>query len=315
VTRMQRRWSITLLVIGLVCTAFASGPAVQHSSRPMATIGGVNAYRGLGTWVDVYDYSRPFSGVRPPVSPSTVDRMAAQGIKTIFLQAAMNDRRSPNDLVDSDLLGAFLQRAHAHRMNVVGWYLPKFVDLDTDMRHIRAIRNFRVAGQRFDGLALDLEDITSVPDLKTRNERLVQLSSRARAFVGGGTLGAIVLPPVQLEVVAPNYWPAFPWRRLRPFYDAWLPMSYFTFRSPLGGGYRDAYKYTEESVRRLRNNLGFPFALVHVIGGIADVTTPGDVEGLRRTVWATRAVGWSLYDYNTTKNAAWPQLRTITARR
>lgn len=154
-----------------------------------------------------------------------------------------------------------------------------------------------------------------MPDLRTRNDRVVQLSYQARAILGGGTLGAIVLPPVQLEVVAPNYWPSFPWRRLRLFYDVWLPMSYFTFRSPLGGGYRDAYKYTEESVRRLRNNLGFPFALVHVIGGIADVTTPGDVEGLRRAVWVTRSIGWSLYDFNTTRTAAWPQLRTITARR
>ena len=92
-------------------------------------------------------------------------------------------------------------------------------------------------------------------------------------------------------------------------------MSYFTFRSPLGGGYRDASQYTEESVRRLRNDPGFPFALVHVIGGIADVTTPGDVEGLRRSVWATRSIGWSPYDFKTTRTAAWPQLRTITARR
>src|SRR4051812_36840715 len=44
------------------------------------------AYHGLGTWVDAYDYSREYGG--RSVTPASVDTMAKQGVKTIYIQAA-----------------------------------------------------------------------------------------------------------------------------------------------------------------------------------------------------------------------------------
>ena len=40
------------------------------------------AYRGLGTWVDMYDWSRQFTGGNPDVGPADVDRMAGVGVQT-----------------------------------------------------------------------------------------------------------------------------------------------------------------------------------------------------------------------------------------
>ena len=81
-------------------------------------------------------------------------------------------------------------------MRIVAWYLPKFDDLDADLRRIRAFSEFSSDGDEFDGLALDIEWTGSVPDGALRNERLVELSRRARDLVGGMPLGAIVLEPV-----------------------------------------------------------------------------------------------------------------------
>ncbi len=257
----------------------------------------VAPYGGLGIWVDAFDFSPSYTGGSPPVDPAVVDEYADLGIETIYLQAARLDDRAPGRTLEPDLLAEFLLRAHARGIRVVGWYLPLFADVDADLDRLLAVAELDARGHRFDGVAVDIEYIEAVPDPDERSARLVDLSERLRAARPGETLGAIVPPPVQLEVVNTSYWPRFPWRALDPSYDVWLPMAYWTTRSA-ESGYRDAYTYTEESVRRLRNNLGRPDAVVHSIGGIGDATTPDDFDGFRRALDATASIGGSLYDWN-----------------
>src|SRR5947207_14575968 len=84
-----------------------------------------------------------------------------------------------------------------------------------------------------------------------------------------------------MEVVNPNYWPGFPWRGIAPYYDVWLPMSYWTWRTQQSG-YHEGYRYTAENVNRLRADLGLAAAPVHPIGGLSDTATTGDVDGMVR---------------------------------
>ena len=72
---------------------------------------------------------------------------------------------------------------------------------------------------------------------------------------------------------------------------------------------RDPFRYTEESVARLRKHLDDDHALVHPIGGIADQTSPEDYVAFLRAVKSTRAIGYSVYDFNTTSSSAWTYLR------
>ena len=57
----------------------------------------ISVYRGLGTWVDAYDFSPQYqpNGAPPPVTPESMDDLAAAGVKTLYLQAAKDDIRSP----------------------------------------------------------------------------------------------------------------------------------------------------------------------------------------------------------------------------
>jgi hypothetical protein len=168
---------------------------------------------------------------------------------------------------------------------------------------------FRSDGERFDALALDLEWTHDVPGPAARNAAVVALSRQAKAIMGKDrALGAIVLEPVLLEDVNPLYWPGFPWKSLRGFYDVWLPMTYWTNRST-ASGLRDAFKYTSENVTRLRKRLGKDDAIVHAIGGIADAATTADYEGFVRAARSGHVVGWSVYDFNTTTSSAWASLR------
>ena len=49
-----------------------------------------------------------------------------------------------------------------------------------------------------------------------RSQRLFNLSSELREFVGDDPLGAIVMPPVLTEEINPDFWPDFPWREIAP---------------------------------------------------------------------------------------------------
>lgn len=307
----MRRFSSLLVALALVAggVGACSSSSDDDDERDLPPRA-LAPYEGLGTWVDVYDYVPEFQeeGETPAVTPESVDDMAALGVRTLYLQAAQDDERSPDDTIDPDLLERFLRRAHRNDVAVVAWYLPRFADLDADLRRIRAIHRFRAGAERFDGLALDIEFTAAVPDVRARNDAVVELSERVRELVGDEeALAAIVLEPVLLEVVNPLLWPDFPWRRIQPHYDVWMPMSYWTNRLD-DSGYRDGFAYTEENVRRLRNNLDDD-ALVHPIGGIGDAATTADYEGFVRASRDADAVGWSVYDFDTIPSSAWPRLR------
>ncbi|HZA78229.1 MAG TPA: hypothetical protein VE623_17755 [Acidimicrobiales bacterium] len=273
----------------------------------------VDVYAGQGAWVDVYDFvphalATSTSEVRAAVDLDDLDAMAAAGVRTLYLQAAFDDGGEP-DVVDHEAVGAFLAGAHERGLRVVGWYLPRFTDVDRDLAHLRAVADFEADGHRFDGLAVDIEWTDGVTDPDERSARLVELSRRLARDAAAHALGAIVLPPVQTDVVNPGLWPDFPWRDLAGYYDVWLPMGYWTERRA-DSGYRNSAAYTGQNVERLRRHLGDPEADVHPIGGIADDTTAADLAGFVAELGATGAIGGSVYDWATLDG---PKRRQIAA--
>jgi len=306
VTRPSRglhRFALVALVAATLTTA-----------TPLSVAGAdvdTDPYSGLGVWVDVFDYAPRLlaPGAVPRVTVESVDDMANLGARTLYLQVANPDDAPPNELTDRAELRALLQRAHDRDLFVVAWFLPYVRDLDADDAFVRQIARLRVDGQGFDAIALDIEDTNAVPDVVERNRRVVELARRTRRIMPDDmALGGIIYPAVQLDVVNPTLWPNFPYRRLDASIDVWMPMAYFTFRDE-ESGYRDAYRYSRESVTRLRDHLDDEDATVHLVGGIADLVTTADLDGFLRAARTTDSIGWSLYDYSTTFSTAWPTLR------
>lgn len=287
-------------------TPAAADPAPE-APAPRNNSGSV--YAGLGTWVDVFDWDPAHTNGNPSVTPASVDRMAAVGVKTLYLQAARpEDDASPGDLVAPDILAAFLQRAHANGIAVVGWYLPHLGDVADDMRHLQAMLDFAPGGRGFDSISVDIEWRNSVADPDERSARLVDLSKRLRAAAGGLPVSATVMPPVVTDVMSPTFWPRFPWHSIAPLFDVWLPMDYWTNRAD-DSPYRDAHRYTSDNIRLLREDLGDPGAPVHAIGGIGDKATLDDYQGFVAAANEQGVIGLSMYDFGTTAAAAWPILR------
>jgi uncharacterized protein with LGFP repeats len=267
-------------------------------------------YQRAGTWVTRYRFSREFAGAAPPITPATVDAMAAAGVHTIYIQAAADDPRFPG-LLSPDLLAAFLTRAHARGLQVVAWYLPHLTDVNADMRRLQAMIDFRASGQAFDAIGVDIEDL-SVTDVDTRNARLVDLSARLFAAAPNVTLSAIVLPPVVTDVLNTAYWPRFPWRQLAGYYQVWMPMAYWSNRTTLP--YSDAYRYTTENINRVRQNLGESCAAVSVIGGYGTAVSSAAYSAMATGARERGAIGVSIFDWTTTPSASWAAVRGYNTR-
>ena len=100
--------AIILLAIG----TGASAPTAISAPAP-------TAYRGLGTWIDRYDVT---AWAHPE---TTVRAVAAQGVRTLFLQTANAKLRTA--LPPRERLSRFIDSAHRHRMKIVAWYAPDCV--------------------------------------------------------------------------------------------------------------------------------------------------------------------------------------------
>lgn len=295
-----------------VTTTQAPRSTTSTTVRPRVKADQLCAFRGLGTWVDVYDTEPAFQqppGSTPPVNADAIARMADAGVHTLYLQVSKDDVRSPQLITNAEHASEFLTRAHAAHMKVVAWYLPKHLDPVQDEQRVIALAKFRAHGQRFDGIALDIEGLDQ-KDVALRNQRLIALMQSLDRVAGDRPVGAIVYPPVATEIVNPTLWPDFPWRALAPHVDVWLPMGYWTFRAS-ASPYRDAARYTTDNITRLRADVGDPKLPVHVIGGVGDTATLSDYEGFERAARAGRTIGASVYDYNTTVSSAWPLLNEV----
>jgi len=263
-------------------------------------------FSGMGTWVDVFEWAPSY--VKAPkttvaLPPSAVDRMAAEGVQVLYIQATRFNNPTGGDIVDPEVLGEWLARAKVNGIRVVAWYLPTLTDPAADLRRLKAMAKLPDIA----GIGVDIES-TAVADPALRSARMVDLSRAVRAALPDRPLSGIVLPAVDTDVINLKYWPGFPWQQIRGIYDVWQPMGYWTNRTA-ASGYRSAERFTRENVERLRAHLGDPKAVVHPIGGIMDKASPTDVTGYLKAVRDTGSVGASLYTWGTQKPESYPLMR------
>ena len=266
-----------------------------------AAVTPLDAYRGLGSWVDIYDdraWKDPAAAIRD---------MAKHGVRTLYIETS--NSRSSFAVKDPAKLSTFIREAHAHKMRIVAWYLPDMTRASTDYARIAQAIGFHTSdGQKFDSFALDIESsaIASVP---ARNAALSSLSGKIRKLVGKSyPLGAIIPSPAGLAKKA-GYWDAFPYTSIAGTYDVFVPMGYYTYH---GKTYASAYADALACVRILRAQKGCSKTPIHLIGGIAENSSTGQVQAFVRASRETKIFGASLYGWAGTTSADWQALKAIT---
>ena len=278
--------------------AIAAACACAAAAGRAAPARDLSAYRGLATWVDLYD---PAVWANPE---REVDAMSSDGVRTLFLETS--NYGWPSDVNRPDRVARFIDAAHAKGLRVAAWYVPSYADLQLDLRRSLAALRFRTpAGGRFDSFALDIEG-TIVRPASLRSARAVGLARRVRAAAPGTALGAIVPSPRGL-LFHPHYWPGFPLAALSRSLDVFLPMGYFTYRPRYPGG---SAAYTLTNIELLRAATRNPRLPVHAIGGIAGNATTAQVRGFVEAAHSGGTIGLSLYDFATTSAPEWAELRS-----
>ncbi len=259
----------------------------------------IEVYRGLGTWIDVYDaaWRHPESSVR---------RMADEGIRTLYLQTSNFSR--PGPFVYRTKIGRFLEAAHRRGIRVVAWYLPGFRDLPLDVHRSLAAIGYRSGGgETFDSFAVDIES-QAVGRSSTRTRRVLTYTDRLRSVVGSDyPLGAIIPSPRNLDVPT-TWWPAFPFRAIAQQYDVVLPMNYFTYSV---SGHDGARAFTAQNIGIIRRETGDPDVPIHVIGGIG--ASLQETRGFVDAVRERRVIGASYYTFPVTPSHDWEPLRRVGA--
>jgi hypothetical protein len=283
---MCTKWSV-VAAFSIALLLFVAPGASSSSARSLA------AFSGTGSWVSIYDtqaWKHPDAVVR---------RLKAHHVHTLFLETA-NDRQRV-DIVRPAVVGRFIRAAHAARIAVVGWYLPSLATPRLDLRRAIAGARFRApGGERFDSFALDIE-ATDVHRLGLRSDRAVQLVKAVRrALPRSMALGAITIDPV-----GGRYWNRYPFERLAPQVDVFLPMEYFTSRT---SGAAKVASYSAANVREVRRRVGLSTFAVHPIGGESRHASLAELRAFFRASAASRVLGVSLWEYGETSPRQWAAL-------
>ncbi len=311
----------TTTTIKAPATTLPPAPFPAPANPPLrATASAGEPYRGLGTWVDRFDWTTQWSKKPiPPVNATTVDQMFNAGVQTIYIQAA--HWSTTPDVLEREKLQPILDRAHQLGMYVVVWYLPAFQDVNTDLRKVVALANLDV-----DGISIDIEERDIVKDTPERTRRLIQFTQALRGLLPNRFISNNIIEPTSLDGVAgiwtlpdgkppaayPLWWRGpFPYVEIAPAFDLWMIQAYWTNRATTSG-WRDGYRYVAENVRRLRTVLNRPDLPVHVIGGVGDkARAVNDISGMLQAAREGGSTGLSFYDWLVTDPSFWQYFRAF----
>ena len=263
-----------LLLGALLPTTAAASDAASRTA----------VFAGTGLWVDIYDET-----IKDP--QVVVGEAVAHGIQTIYVETS--NYHSPADVMYPDQIREMISLAHANSIKVVPWYLPGYRNIALDRRRFAAAVNVGGADP-IDGLGVDIEaDIV-------RNRQL--RANRAAAMVKW--LRA-TYPDLPMAGIVPRdalaWWRIFPYATIRANTDAMLPMCYTSrYLTPA-----QTTAMAAACVTTIREQTGDPAAPVHVIAGVTDFLKPRLLVAAARGAKSAGAMGFSLYNLETTTPAGW----------
>lgn len=266
-------------------------------------------FTGTGAWIDIFDdWTQPTTFTR---------NLARRHVDTLYVQTSNSSQ--PYAIYQPALAGAMLERAHDQGLRVVAWYLPELRSVAQDLERSRQAAAFRSPrGDRFDGLALDIES-QSVANIHVRVNRLVHLSNRVRSSIDPSMPFGAITPPPSVGTDNPRSgWPVFPWKKLARVYDAWLPMSFFVLADPGPGHTRSAHVRDRfiADVQHIRSRTaGEPQRPIHIVAETAAEAGKHELSGLAQAARATKVAGTSVYDAQTSTRLEWKTLRRLSLAR
>ena len=271
------------LFVALVATLLTVPTALAQSDPTTRAA----VFAGAGVWVDIYDAT-----IHEP--QYVVDQAVAHQVTTIYWETS--NYHSPADIMYPDDLRQVIALAHAQGIKVVPWYLPGYRNIKLDRRRFAAAINAGGADP-IDGLGVDIEaDI--VRNRQLRATRAAQMVQWLRT----------TYPDLPMAGIVPRdalaWWRIFPYAEIRANTDVMMPMCYTSrYLTPA-----QTTAMSADCVTTIRTQTGDPTAPVHVIAGVTDFLKPRLLIAAARGARDAGAMGFSLYNLETTTTAGWRAL-------
>ncbi|MHB1417919.1 MAG: hypothetical protein ACYC1C_21930, partial [Chloroflexota bacterium] len=225
------------------------------------------------------------------------------GLTHIFLEVG----ETAGGFYGREQAARLLPAAHAAGISVVGWITTGLFDLPRDVELSVEVANFRTAdGQRFDGIAPDIEQNMRAEDVKAYAEI-------TRARLGDDTLLVGIVYPAG-SWFGQNY-PIY--GELARVCNALAPMAYWSDEERAYTA-DEVYSFVAKAVRDMHNVVGSNYP-VHVVGQMYDTFgrngmgeySPGrpEIDAALRAAREAGAAGMSFFQWGTATSPEWAALR------
>lgn len=256
---------------------------------------------GKGMWLTL--------GTAGQSDPHAIVQAArSNGITHFYVEAAV----SPLGFHGKTSVGPLLHAAHRGGIAVLAWVYPYLYDIASDVALTRQVAAYRsAAGDRFDGIAADLER-------NMRPWRFGAYSQLVRQYLGPRyLLVGVTYPPQDL--------PSYPFAEVGRSYNLVAPMDYWHQTKSHYGlnygrmayGYRYGRRFAAESILSIRR------AGVHVpiapIGQVFDnfgklemgphAPSAGEIRGFLDGSKRSGAVGVSFFQWMTATDGEWREIK------
>jgi hypothetical protein len=252
---------------------------------------------GKGMWLTL--------GTIAGSDPNTIIQAALHnGLTHLYLESAI----SPLGFHGKNAVGPLIDSAHRHHLAVIAWVFPYLYDIAGDIALTQQVAAYRTAsGNRFDGIAADLERNVSLPTVRA-------YSQLVRAYLGRSYLLVGVTYP-------PQSFPTFPFAEVAHTYNLIAPMDYWHQTKTAYGldfghmpyGYTYGYQYAEDSVSAIRRLSGH--VPVAPIGQVFDnfgrlemgpyAPSAQEISGFLAGSRASGAIGASFFQWMTAQVDEW----------
>ena len=235
---------------------------------------------GKGIWINIWNY---------PSNPAIYcEQLKSKGIDTIYLQIS---RSNTPAIKEPAKLNKMIKAAHERNINVIGWTYSFLKDPISDARKFIQAVNYRTPdGDKLDGLAADIEEVTNARSIET-------FAKVIRKSVGPKyPLIAITFSPVLKRANPAHY----AWKTVANNFDIIAPMTYWhgfvKLRSEKG-----AYDYTSQTISKLKEYTQKDDLKIHLIGD-GQKTSKEEIIGFLKAASDHKGTaGVSLYPWYTPK--------------
>lgn len=238
---------------------------------------------------------------------SDVDALvrAAQraGLTHLYAEVAI----SQYGFYGGNTLDRLLPAAHAAGIKVIGWVYPTLSDVASDVRLTQEVATYRAPnGDRVDGIAADIEEVTTEQAVYTYGQML-------RTLLGPDEL-------MVASVFHPLTHAAYPYPAIAAFWNVATPMDYWHGRHDHAYTATEVQRFLTTSLTTVRAALGANTPIEETgqsydmftddgVGG-TDAPTPAELRTDLATVRQAGCIGVSYYDWQTMTQSQWQVLST-----